>query len=288
MIQETINVDGRRWHKCDYQDRSIVYSRDGEEFDVVVLDAHGNPTATKRVRHLDELEPKSAKRAHREPGPDRPWVVQMPPQGCEPPPHYGIKATPGTVFVEMDVYRDAIGMVQLTDLMRGALRPDSGWVIASGVPGCKTGEHVLLAPYGGNEFDGFEVGAVVAEGRVKIYGAASRDPYEIGYEDWRDNVMAAIGERLTAKGDWVLLRRDPTVTSEHGLELPDAMQYRTHKGTVVSAGPDAHVKDGDRVMYHSGGVMYGIAFDQGEYDFDGDPVDHVFIRSANLYGVIDE
>lgn len=288
-VEETTVIDGRRWHRRDYGDHGFMYSRDGEEYDVVLFDQHDRPTGRKRVRTLDELEPKKEARAERDPGPDRPWVVQMPPKGCIAPPLYGIRPTPGTVFVEMDVYREEIGGVFLTDLMRGALRPDSGWVIASIEKDLQIGTHVVLAPYGGNEFDGFEIGAVRAEGRVKIYGSASRDPYETEYEDWRDNIMAEIvAERLRAMGDWALLRRDPTVKTENGLELPDGMQYRTHKATVVSAGPDSGVSDGDRVMYHGPAIMYGIAFDQGDFGLEGDVEDYCFIRGGNLYGVIDE
>lgn len=59
----------------------------------------------------------------------------------------------------------------------------------------------------------------------------------------------------------VLLAREPAVTSEGGVHIPDLVQSRTNFGTVVktSAGC-SQVKPGDRVVYHPEASL-GFSFD---------------------------
>lgn len=237
---------------------------------------------------------------------DRPFTLQFPvedfaadwqaAESC-------IRPAPGVVYVEMAHYAESIRSVLLPDFVKQKLRADAGIVIASGKARSKTdhpkdscleppraGTRVLVLPYKGDGYIGFHIGETYrAQGVVRVYGIASTEK-TLELTDWTDSIVAELESEHRARpvGKWVLLRRDPRIKTEMGLELPESQWYRTGKATVVDAGlkaqTDAGLKAGQKVHYKQDAITIDTEFSQDW--LVGDPSDYCFIKYMDIFSII--
>lgn len=85
---------------------------------------------------------------------------------------------------------------------------------------------------------------------------------------------------LEATGKNIIIKRDATITSQNGIELPDSAVYRTCLATVVSVGSQVReVKVGDRIHYTGLSIL--------DFLFGDDP-DLAVLTEAGVLAVIEE
>ena len=173
----------------------------------------------------------------------------------------------GRVVVEMAPYSDKKGSIYLPDKVAANDRSDVGIVLSAGRDsGLEPGDCVLVRPYDGSWRTGFNAGSYKAKGDVRMYGCFGRSQGEVELYDWSDSVLAILNTDLsmTPLKRNLLIKRDPTVTRDGSIYLPDVTVYRTNIGTVVKTGRDCELSPGTRVVYHPQAML---EVDQ----IDGDP-----------------
>jgi co-chaperonin GroES (HSP10) len=171
--------------------------------------------------------------------------------------------TPGKVVVEMSGQIERIGSIYIPTKVSGKLRCDVGIVVACQPPRNKRGEAlpmdikpgdaVLVRPYDGAWFDGFDTGKYQTENQVRFYGIAGTPglkPEDRGvYETvpWNDSIVARlVGNVVIPTHGNVLLAID---SGKHEfLALPDGTSLPTQTATVAAPGSTGYSR-GQRVVW---------------------------------------
>ncbi len=179
-------------------------------------------------------------------------------------------------MVEMLPETKAIGLILLSDVVAGKLRPDVGVVLAAG-PGVSLvpGATVCVRGYDGQWIEGFDVGEYRTSNQVRVYGKASRFQGELMSTPWSESIPLQIvqdGDEIDmyATHNNLIIQRDPAVVCEGEILLADKAHYRTGMATIVSIGPradldlgDGRAEVGDRISYDERGEI--------DFAFGGDP-----------------
>jgi len=187
---------------------------------------------------------------------------------------------PGIVVVEMAPPPKMLYGLFLPDNVSADCRPDFGIVLACGHDvQLKPGAMVCVRGYDGTWVEDFDVPGYATKNQVRMYGRITPFNGDIEPIPWDESIIAQIHietEDMTATGRNLIIQRDPIVTSERGLELPEWQHYRTGLATVLSIGPgcsaekvkslhlvDGTVEVGDRIHYNQRGEL--------SFVFAGDP-----------------
>lgn len=171
--------------------------------------------------------------------------------------------TPGKAVVEMSPAVFKIGSIFIPGKVGGKLRCDVGIVLACAPPKGKCGNHlpmdvkpgdaVLVRPYDGAWYDGFDSNGYKTANQVRFYGLAGTpglDKNDRGiYETvpWNSSIVARIvGNVVVPTHGNILLAADST--KHEFLALPDGAKMPTTTATVVAPGFSG-LSRGDRVSW---------------------------------------
>jgi co-chaperonin GroES (HSP10) len=215
-----------------------------------------------------------------------------------------IRPLPGRFYAIEHGRAKKIGSIFLSEGAGTSLQSDALTVIAAGEGvSLSPGESILVRPTHGEWIEGFEVPGYKAEQRVRVYGTGAAfqgQPFRV---DWWEcapckvhtaSFMGGLGVltpinsvhisrtnmAIEATGRNIIIKRDPTVTSESGIELPESAQYRSCLATVLSVGKQVRdVKVGDRVHYAPMGLL--------DFMFGDDP-DLACVTELAINAVIEE
>lgn len=179
-----------------------------------------------------------------------------------------ISCLPGKVAVEMAEEPSKIGRIYLPDKVSGRLRCDVGIVIGCQAPrnrrgeslpmDIKVGDAVLVRPYHGSWFEGFQCDGYSTERQVRFYGVHG-DPslYQITgqgnksdtgvYElvPWAESIVAKLVGNIVIPTSGNLLVRLQDYSHE-SLHLPDGIKLPTTTAVIVAPG-SSQFKRGERV-----------------------------------------
>lgn len=149
---------------------------------------------------------------------------------------------PGIVLIEMLPEADRLGSLYLPDRLAANMRPDIGIVLSCG-PDVTLfpGQMVAVDGYQGQWLAGFEVPGYSTDNQVRVLGKYVQHAHgETVKVPWDECVLALIlpeEENMVAVKNNLIVRRDPLITHEGGIELPSYSQYHTGFGAVESIGP---------------------------------------------------
>ena len=182
-----------------------------------------------------------------------------------------VTCLPGKCAVEMADAPDQIGNIYLPDKVSGRLRCDVGVVLSVTPPknrkngeyeeiDIKAGDGVLMRPYHGTWFDGFQSGGYKTDRRVAFLGVhgdpsvyqltGQGDRTETGvYEviDWNESIVAKlVGNVIVPTIGNLMIRLENT--KHEFLALPDKTKMPTQTATVVGPG-SSKFKRGEKVVF---------------------------------------
>jgi co-chaperonin GroES (HSP10) len=212
-----------------------------------------------------------------------------------------IRCTPGKVAVEMAPPADRIGHIFMPETVSSKLRPDVGTVIACEPPRDKRGEPlrmnlffgdtVLVRPYDGAWFDGFENGPYKPDNQVRFYGIAGEpslyqaskgqmgDRRDTGVSHqvwWSESIVAKVVGDVVLPTEGNLLIRPLDV--ETPFVLPDGVGIPSKTGVILASGVDS-LRKGQKVAYKLHETVEEL-----EIELDGDAL---IIRHEQVLAVVE-
>lgn len=185
----------------------------------------------------------------------------------------------------MDRLEEQDGSILIHDI-EGEDRPDSGYVVSSGVDGVDIGEHILMPPFSGVWFRRMHLGGY-RFWEVRFLGIADLDEHVEMDQDASGLALCSISDEgeIIPKWDWVLIKRDSVNEQQGSILLTDKSKYRSCKATVVRVGPKCNeLEPGDRVIYHGPSIVAGFYnLTTMDKSLDGNNEDYAILRERAVY-----
>jgi co-chaperonin GroES (HSP10) len=196
------------------------------------------------------------------------------------------QCTPGKVVVEMSSAIGKIGSIFIPSKVGGKLRCDVGIVLSCNPPrdkkgdpmpmDIKPGDAVLVRPYDGAWYDGFDTGTYSTENQVRFYGIvgiASLNEVTKGqdgdksdrgtYEKvpWNQSIVAKlVGNVVVPTHGNVMIALD---SQDHEfLALPEGVKMPTQTATIAAPG-SSKFKRGERVVFQPSDDDLQVDADEG-------------------------